>query len=92
VPWLVWTARSAERRFHAAVTSETPAAMVARKHVTSAWSALPTAVQYSIALLAVVLFLITAALMPPSWRAILGVVFWLVVLPLGLLRISGRRS
>jgi hypothetical protein len=54
--------------------------------------ALPTAIQYSIALLAVILFLIAAALMPPSWRAILGVVFWLVVLPLGLLRMSTRWS
>jgi hypothetical protein len=92
VPWLVWTARSAKRRSGAEATSEPSAAMVARKHVTSAWSALPTAVQYSIALLAVVLFLITAALIPPSWRAILGVVFWLVVLPLGLLRMSTRWS
>jgi hypothetical protein len=92
VPWLVWTARSAERRSRAEATSKPPAATVPRKHVTSAWAALPTAIQYSIALLAVILFLIAAALMPPSWRAILGVVFWLVVLPLGLLRISTRWS
>jgi hypothetical protein len=92
VPWLVWSARSAERRSHAEATSKPSAAMVARKHVTSALGALPTAIQYSIALLAVILFLIAAALMPPSWRAILGVVFWLVVLPLGLLRMSTRWS
>jgi hypothetical protein len=92
VPWLVWTARSAERRSRAEATSVPPVAMVARNHVTSAWSALPTAIQHSIALLAVILFLIAAALMPPSWRAILGVVFWLVVLPLGLLRMSTRWS
>jgi hypothetical protein len=91
-PWLVWTARSAKRRSRAETTSGPPAAMVARKNVTSAWAALPTAIQYSIALLAVILFLIAAALMPPAWRAILGVVFWLVVLPLGLLRMSTRWS
>jgi hypothetical protein len=89
-PWLVWTARSAERRSHAEATSGTPAAMDARKQVTSAWGTLPTAIQYSIALLAVILFLVALALMPPSWRAILGVLFWLVVLPLGLLRLSTR--
>jgi hypothetical protein len=38
VPWLVWTARSAERRSRAEATSKPPAAMVARKHVTSAWA------------------------------------------------------
>lgn len=91
-PWLIWTARSAERRSHAEAASEPPAPLVARKLVTSAWGALPTAVQYSIAFLAVMLFLVAAALMPPSWRAILGVAFWLVVLPLGLLRTSMRWS
>ena len=56
----------------------------------SAWGALPTAIQYGVPLLAVVLFLVALALIPPSWRAILGVVLWLVVLPLGLLRLSAR--
>ena len=90
VPWLVRTARWAQRRSRAETTSGAEAAEVARKHVSSAWSAPPTAMQYGVPLLAVVLFLLALPLMPPSWRAVLGVVLWLVVLPLGLLRLSTR--
>ena len=62
----------------------------AREPATSAWSALPTASRYGVLLLAVVLFLVALALAPPAWRAVLGVVLWLVVLPLGLLRLRAR--
>jgi len=90
MPWLVRTARWTQRRSTAEATSGAEAAIVARKHVISAWGALPTAMQYAVPLLAVVLFLVALALIPPTWRAILGVVLWLVVLPLGLLRLSAR--
>ena len=90
VPWLVRTARSAERRSRAEATSGAHAAKVAREPATSAWSALPTAIRYGVLLLAVVLFLVALALAPPAWRAVLGVVLWLVVLPLGLLRLWAR--
>jgi Protein of unknown function (DUF3040) len=56
----------------------------------SAWSALPTGIQYGTALLAVVLFLVAQPLVPPSWRAVLGVALWLVVLPVGYLWFFGR--
>jgi len=92
VPWLVRTARSAERRSRAEATSGAHAAKVDREPATSAWSALPTAIRYGVLLLAVVLFLVALALAPPAWRAVLGVVLWLVVLPLGLLRLWAGRS
>jgi hypothetical protein len=90
VPWLVRTARSTERRSRAEATSGARAAKVAREPATSAWSALPTAVRYGVLILAVVLFLVALALAAPAWRAVLGVVLWLVVLPLGLLRLWAK--
>jgi hypothetical protein len=93
VPWLILTARSAERRSRADATSGAHAAEVARQPVTSSWKALPTAIRYRTLLLAVALFLAALALAPPAWRAVLGVVLWLVVLPSGLLRLwaSGKK-
>jgi len=89
VPWLVRTARSVGRRSRAEATSGS-CGEAAREPATSAWSALPTASRYGVLLLAVVLFLVALALAPPAWRAVLGVVLWLVVLPLGLLRLRAR--
>jgi len=78
----------------AAALSQTPpgahAAIVARGPTRSAWSALPTGIQYGAPLLAVVLFLVAQPLVPPSWRAVLGVALWLVVLPVGYLWFFGR--
>jgi hypothetical protein len=52
--------------------------------------ALPTGIQYGAPLLAVVLFLVAQPLVPPSWRAVLGVALWLVVMPAGYLWFFGR--
>jgi hypothetical protein len=90
VPWLVRTACWARRRSRAEATPGAEAARGVQKHVSSAWSALPTGMQYGVLPLAVVLFLVGLVLMPTSWRAVLGVALWLVVLPLGLLRLFAR--
>ena len=66
------------------------AATIGRRSAGSAWSALPTGIQYGAPLLAVVLFLVAQPLVPPSWRAVLGVALWLVVLPVGYLWFFGR--
>ena len=60
-----------------------------REHAGSSWSALPAGTRYGMPLLAVVLFLAAQPLMPPSWRAVLGVALWLVVLPLAFLWFFG---
>ena len=66
------------------------AARIRRRPTGSAWSALPIGIQYGAPLLAVVLFLVAQPLVPPSWRAVLGVALWLVVLPVGYLWFFGR--
>jgi len=90
VPWLIQTARSATRRSRAEARSGAQAAKIGPRPAGSTWSALPTGIQYGTALLAVVLFLVAQPLVPPSWRAVLGVALWLVVLPAGYLWFFGR--
>jgi DUF3040 family protein len=78
--------RAGDPALAAALSQNTPSS------ATSAWSALPTGIRYGMPLLAVVLFLAAQPLMPPSWRAVLGVALWLVVLPLVFLRFFHGRT
>jgi len=77
-------------RSRAEAASGAHSAKIARRSADPAWSALPTGIQYGAPLLAVVLFLVAQPLMSPLWRGVLGVVLWLVVLPLGFLWFFGR--
>jgi hypothetical protein len=51
-----------------------------------------TADSYGAAAAGVLLFLVVAAVLPPSWRAVLGLVLTLGVLPWLLLRAIGRNT
>jgi hypothetical protein len=79
-------------RSRAEATSGAHAAKIARRPADSGWSALPTGIQYGTPLLAVVLLLVAQPLVPPLWRGVLGVVLWLVVLPVVFLWFFGRRG
>jgi|1186.fasta_scaffold464472_2 hypothetical protein len=79
-------------RSRAEATSGAHAARIARRPADRAWSALPIGIQYGTPLLAVVLLLVAQPLVPPLWRGVLGVVLWLVVLPVVFLWFFGRRG
>jgi Protein of unknown function (DUF3040) len=86
LPWLVHAARSAERRSRAVGGSGQKSKEAAWTERASSWGAMPVVAEHGAMLLVVVPILVALALMPPSWRAALGLVLTLVVLPWIILR------
>jgi lysylphosphatidylglycerol synthetase-like protein (DUF2156 family) len=91
LPWLVCATRSAERRSHAGGRPGPQPKIAVGGERPPSRGAVPIVAEHGAMLLVVLLILGALALMPPNWRAVLGLVLTLVVLPWILLRIHRQR-